>query len=108
MGGFADRSVVTRAVRPSLFEFVTEARLTTKQGATADWTNVHRYELRRDGTGCVITYSLRIARISSLPGLLRVFNLPVLSGLAIKGSAKVARRGVGRLAAFTEQRADAR
>ena len=32
MGAFADRSVVTEASRPRAFEFVTEARLTTKKG----------------------------------------------------------------------------
>ena len=108
MGRFTDRSVVTQAVRPSVFEFVTEARLTTKKDATADWTNVHRYELRPDGDGCVIAYTVRIARISALPGMLRMFNLPVLSGMAVKESTKVVRRGVEKLAAFVEQRADAR
>ena len=108
MGRFSDRSVVTQAVRPSVFEFVTEARLTTKKGATADWTNVHRYELRPDGDGCLITYTVRIARISALPGMLRAFNLPILSGIAVKESTKLARRGVERLATFVDQRADAR
>ena len=105
MGRFTDRSVVTQAVRPSVFEFVTEARLTTKKDATADWTNVHRYELRPEGDGCVIAYTVRIARISALPGMLRMFNLPVLSGMAVKESTKVVRRGVEKLAAFVEQRA---
>lgn len=108
MGRFTDRSVVTQAVSPSLFEFVTEARLTTKKDATADWTNVHRYGLRRDGDGCVISYTVRIARISALPGMLRAFNLPVLSGMAIKESTKVVRRGVENLAAFVERRAKTR
>ena len=108
MGRFTDRSVVTQAVRPSLFEFVTEARLTTKKGATADWTNVHRYEMRADGDGCIIAYTLRVARISALPGMLRAFNLPVLSGIAIKASSKVARRGLESLGSFAEQRAAAR
>lgn len=108
MGGFADRSVVTQATRPSRFEFVTEARLTTKRGDRSDWTNVHRYELRGDGEGCVIAYSFRIARISALPGMLRIFNVPGLSGLAVKASTAVARRGVERLAAAAEQRAGAR
>ena len=107
-GRFTDRSVVTQAVRPSLFGFVTEGRLTTKKDATADWTVVHRYELRPDGDGCVIAYTARIARISALPGVSRVFNLPVLSSIAIKGNIKAIRRGVERLAAFVEQRVDAR
>jgi len=108
MGRFTDRSVVTQAVRPSVFEFVTEARLTTKKDATADWTNVHRYELRPEGVGCVIAYTVRIARISALPGMLRAFNLPILSGVAIKESTKMVGRGVENLATFVEQRADAR
>ncbi|MFN8234095.1 MAG: SRPBCC family protein [Actinomycetota bacterium] len=108
MGRFADRSVVTQAVRPSLFEFVTEARLTTKKGEVADWTNVNRYELRSDGDGCAIAYTLRVVRISALPGMLRVFNLPGLSALAVKASTRVARHGVERLAAHVEQRADVR
>ncbi len=107
-GRFSDRSVVTQAVRPSVFEFVTEARLTTKNDATADWTNVHHYEVRPGGDGCVIAYTVRIARISALPGMLRAFNLPILSGMAVKESTKVVRCGVERLAAFAEQRADAR
>ena len=108
MGRFSDRSVVTQAVRPAVFEFVTEARLTTKKDVTADWTNVHRYDLRPDGDGCVIAYTVRIVRISALPGMLRAFNLPILSGIAIKESTKAVGRGVERLASFVEQRVDAR
>jgi hypothetical protein len=107
-GSFTDRSVVTQAVRPSVMEFVTQATLTTKRGATADWTIVHRYDLRPDGDGCVIAYSVRIARISALPGLSRAFNLPVLSWIVIKESTKAIRHGVENLATFVEQRANAR
>ena len=42
MGRFADSSVVTEATRPSVFEFVTEARLSTKRGKVVEWTNIHR------------------------------------------------------------------
>jgi hypothetical protein len=108
MGRFSDRSVVTQAERPGLFEFVTEATMRAKRGATADWTNVHRYELRPDGEGCVIRYDLRVARMSALPGALRVLNLPVFSGIAMKASTKVARRGAENLARLAEQRATAR
>jgi hypothetical protein len=108
MGRFADRSVVTTAIRPSVFEFVTEATLETKKGDRSDWTNVHRYELRPDGEGTTIVYTLRIARISALPGLLRLFNLPVLSGIAMKMAASVPRRGIQNLARMAEQRAGAR
>lgn len=108
MGQFSDRSVVTQSVRPAVFGFVTEARLTTKKGVTADWTNVHRYDLRPDGDGCVIAYAVRIARISALPGVLRAFNMPLLSGVAIKESTKVVGRGVENLASFVEQRVQRR
>jgi hypothetical protein len=108
MGRFHDRSVVTRAARPSVFEFVTESTLTTKKGARSEWTNVHRYELGPDGDGAIIAYTIRITRISALPGLLRVLNLPVLSGLAMRASATVARRGVENLAQMAEERAFAR
>lgn len=59
-GGFHDASVVTEATRPSLFEFVTEARQTTKKGAVVEWTNVHRHEVAGTGEGCRISYRLRI------------------------------------------------
>ena len=107
MGGFSDRSVVTEATRPSVFEFVTEASLHTKKGARADWTVVHRYELAPSGTGCRIAYTVRIARISALPGLLALLNAPGLSALVMKASAGVARRGVRNLAALAEEQATA-
>lgn len=108
MGGFTDRSVVTEATRPQTFEFVTEATLRTKKGAQADWTVIHRYDLEPGGSGCRISYTVRIARISALPGLLGLFNAPGLSGLVMKASAGVARRGVRNLAALAEERAAAR
>lgn len=106
MGRFTDRSVVTEARRPALFEFVTEAHLETKKGKTADWTNVHRYEIAPTPDGCRIAYTVTIARISALPGMLALFNSP-LSGLAMKAASGVGRRGVRNLAKLAEERADA-
>ena len=105
MGGFTDRSVVTEATRPLVFEFVTEARLVTKRGKLADWTNVHRYELTPTTGGCRITYSLRVTRISALPGMLRLFNVRPLAGMVRRASEDVGRRGVENLARFAEERA---
>ncbi len=102
MGEFHDRSVVTEASRPAVFEFVTEAHLLTKKGATADWTNVHRYEITPRDSGCRVTYTIRIVRISALPGLLAIFNIPVLSSLGMKAAAKVARKGLTNLVAMAE------
>ena len=68
---------------------------------------VHRYELAPSGTGCRIAYTVRIARISALPGLLALLNAPGLSALVMKASAGVARRGVRNLAALAEEQATA-
>jgi hypothetical protein len=103
MGRFTDRSVVTEATRPSEFEFVTESRLETKKGAISEWTNVHRYEIRLSPQGCSVAYTLRITRVSALPGLLRLFNAPLLSGLVKRAAAGVARRGVENLVALAEE-----
>lgn len=105
IGEFRDGSVVTEATPPSLFEFVTEARLTTKKGTVADWTNVHRYRIASDADGCTITYTVRVARISALPGPLALFNVPGLSRLALKGAAAGERRGIRNLARLAEERA---
>lgn len=107
MGEFTDTSVVTEAERPGVFEFVTEARLRTKKGKTADWTNVHRYEIAPQGSGSRISYSVRIARISELPGALSMLNVPVLSAIGMKASAGIAKRGVENLARAAEGRTGA-
>ena len=104
MGGFADRSVVTEATHPSAFEFVTEATLTTKKGATSVWTNVHRYEIDAVPLGCHIRYTLRVERVTSLPGLLAIFNWPLLRSLALRASAALPRKGLANLAAMAEER----
>jgi hypothetical protein len=105
MGTFADRSVVTEATAASAFEFVTEARLTTRKGAVVRWTNVHRYELEPDGEGCRIRYTIRIARISELVGMLGSFKVPGLRALALAASSRIAHRAVRNLAAVAEARA---
>jgi hypothetical protein len=108
MGEFQDRSVVTQASRPELFEFATDATLTTKKGREPQWTVVHRYELTPDGDGCRISYRVRVARISDLPGPLKSFNVPGLSAIAVKASAAGERRGLRNLARLAEERASAR
>lgn len=105
MGTFTDRSVVTEAMRPSVFEFVTEAHLETKKGKTSDWTVVHRYELEPASIGCRIRYAIRITRISELIGPLVLFRVPGLRSLGMKASAGVAMRGIRNLARLVEERA---
>jgi len=108
LGGFSDRSVVTEATPGSTLEFVTEAHLTTKKGKGIDWTNVHRYELTPTPDGCRIAYTIRIVRISELAGMLGLFKVPALRGLALKASAGVAKRGVRNLARLAEETAEGR
>ncbi len=108
MGRFADSSVVTEATRPNVFEFVTEARLSTKKGRVVEWTNVHRYALAPHGEGCRISYTVRIVRISELPGEMAMFKIPGLRFLGLKVSASYVRRGLRNLARLAEERAEAR
>ena len=105
MGEFRDRSVVTEADRASVFGFVTEARFTTTKGAIADWTLIHRYEIAPAGGGSTVTYTVRTTRISALPSMLKLFNVPVLRGLLMRYAMKGPDRGLANLCAMAEQRA---
>lgn len=108
MGRFADSSVVTEATKPSVFEFVTEARLLTKKAKVVEWTNIHRYELTPQEEGCQISYTLRTVRISGLPGALAMFKVPGFRSLALKISGSYSRKGVRNLVELVEGRAGAR
>lgn len=105
MGRFTDSSVVTEAVPPRLLEFVTEARLDTKKGKAVLWTNVHRYEIEPAASGCRVEYTIRIVRLSALPGAMVLFKVPVLSAIGLKVSASYARRALRNLATLAEERA---
>jgi hypothetical protein len=104
MGTFSDRSVVTEATPGEAFEFVTEAHLATKKGGSSDWTGVERYELEPVPAGCRIVVTSRITRMTELPGMVALFNVPVLRELGLKLSAKVSRRTVRNLARLAEER----
>ena len=105
MGTFDDDSVVTEASRPEVFEFVTEARLSTKKkGAVVEWTSVHRYELESGDRGCLVSYTIRTTRISELAGALRMFNVLGLRSLLLTLGRSNVRRGVRNLARLAEQR----
>jgi hypothetical protein len=105
MGTFSDRSVVTEATPGRAFEFVTEARLTSKKGITSDWTNTERYELEPTADGCRIVCTSRVTRINELPGALALFNVRGLRTLGLAVSAKASRRSVRNLGRVAEERA---
>ena len=104
MGTFADSSVVTEATPPKLFEFVTEARLSTKKGKVVEWTNVHRYEIEPQGQGCAVTYTVRLVRISELPGALGMFRVPGLRAIGLRVSGSAMRRGLRNLVELADGR----
>lgn len=107
-GRYADRSVVTDASRPSVFEFVTEAHLETKKGKSADITYVIRYEIGPASDGTRIASTIRTVRASALPGPLAMLNIRLLAPLVRKESEAMVRRGLQNLAAVAEERAGAR
>jgi hypothetical protein len=108
LGRFADSSVVTEASRPSVFEFVTRVRLTTKRGKVVAWTNVHRYEITGRERGCRISYVERIVGIGDLTGPMALFRVPVLRAIGLKVSASNVRKGLHNLSRLAEERAGAR
>jgi uncharacterized protein YndB with AHSA1/START domain len=103
VAGFSDRSVVTEALRPTVFEFVTESRREGKPGSRP-WhvTMVHHYEIDSQPTGCRVTYTEEITRISGAP---RAFAVPGIRRLIYRFSARYMRRGFDALIATAEERA---
>lgn len=97
-----DRSVVTEAIRPEVFEFVTEGRRQGKPGSRP-WllTAVHRYEVRTEPGGCKVTYTQELTRLVGAP---KIFTAPVLSRVVFRISAKYMRRGFESLLAMATER----
>jgi hypothetical protein len=100
---WTDRSVVTEAIRPSVFEFVTEGRRDGKAGSRP-WlaTAVHRYQIAPLSAGCRVTYTEDLTRLDGAP---RIMFGRVISRLVFRMSAKYMRRGFDALLAVAEGRA---
>ena len=106
MGVFADQSVVTEAVPGRVFEFVTEARQVPKRGGEpVEWTLVHRYEIAPHDDGSRISYTVRITRVSRLPGMLKLFGTR-LAWIGMRMSASIAKRSLGNLSAVAQERSE--
>lgn len=103
---WSDRSVVTEASRPEVFEFVTEGRRDGKPGS-APWhaTAVHRYEITRHDDSTTVTYTEELTR---LDGAMWVMTAPVISRLVWRMAAKYMRRGFDALLALAEERSGLR
>jgi hypothetical protein len=103
---FADRSVVTEALRPTVFEFVTESRREGKPGSRP-WhvTMVHHYEIAPEPNGCRVSYTEEITRMSGAP---RAFAVPGIRRLIYRISAHYMRRGFDALLAMAEEQKEVR
>ncbi len=99
---WADRSVVTEATRPEVFEFVTEGRRQGRPG-TEPWrfTAVNRYDIAREGEGSRVTFTQQVTRWEGAPKVLR---LPGLMRLLFRYSSKFMRRGFDGLLAMAQER----
>ena len=107
MGRFADSSVVTEATRPSVFEFVTEARLSTKKGKVVEWTRIHQYELDA-GEGAVRLVHAAHRSDQRAAGPAALFNVPGLRALIAERREVNVRRGFRNLVKMAQRGARAR
>jgi Polyketide cyclase / dehydrase and lipid transport len=98
---FADRSVITEAIRPAVFEFVTESLRQGKPGSRP-WhlTMVHHYEIEPDSGGCRVIYTEEITRISGAP---RAFAMPGIRRFIYRIASRYMRRGFDALIATAEE-----
>ena len=95
---WTDRSVVTEALRPEAFEFVTEGQREGKPGSRP-WlaTAVHRYEIAPESGGCRVTYTQDLTRLEGAP---RILLAPGVNRILFRMSAKYMRRGFDSLLAM--------
>ena len=102
---WSDRSVVTEAARPQVFEFVTDGRRQGKPGRRP-WlcTAIHRYVITPQADGSKVTYTQDLTRLEGAPWILRT---PGVSRIVFRVSARYMRRGFDGLLALAEERAGA-
>ena len=98
---WSERSVVTEATRPEVFEFVTDGRRQGKPGRRP-WlaTAVHRYVIAPEAGGCQVTYTEDLTRLDGAPWIMRT---PGVSRIVFRVSAKYMRRGFDGLLALAEE-----
>jgi polyketide cyclase/dehydrase/lipid transport protein len=102
---WSDRSVVTEATRPQVFEFVTEGTRQGKAGTTP-WrlTAIHRYQITPGSGGCRVVYTEELTRLTGAPRLLMARGV---NRLLFRLSAKYMRRGFQGLLDLAAERAGA-
>jgi hypothetical protein len=89
MGAFTDRSVVTEATIPSVFEFVTEGHLDPKKRGKepSDTRITYRFEIVPAGAGSTVTYRLHLSKWTNPPVVLRSAVLRPIARMATKSYA---------------------
>jgi len=100
---WSDRSVVTEATRPEVFEFVTEGRRDGKPGSRP-WlfTAAHRYVITPEAGGCRVRYTQDMTRLDGAPWIL---TSRWGSRLVFRMSATFMMRGFRGLLGLAEERA---
>jgi len=98
-----DRSTVTVAIRPSVFEFATEARARDARREMAA-QYVHRYEIAPDGAGSRVTYTLTEERVAD--PMLR-FAIPGMREMSWRMAAFMLARGFRNLLTLAAARSAA-
>ena len=90
MGSFTDRSVVTEATSPSVFEFVTEGHLEPKKrGKPACDTRItYRFEIAPAGAGSTVVYRVHFSKWTNAPAALRSAALRPIARMVTKSYAK--------------------
>ena len=91
-----DRSTITAAERPTVFEFVTEGTVRGRRTLTSRWLN--RYEISPVHGGCAVTYRLSLLEVEN--PFLRIrrpmrwfsfrFAIPMFSGPGLRNLLKLA------------------
>lgn len=90
MGSFSDRSVVTEATGPSVFEFVTEGHLAPNNHGkpVCDTRITHRFEMAPAGSRSTVTYRMHVSKWTNAPAVLRSAALRPIARIAAKSYAK--------------------
>jgi hypothetical protein len=103
-GSWHDRSTITAATRPRLFEFVTNGRLRDREDLDRMFLEaIHRYEITPEAAGSRVTYFLSATlSLQAPPGDMHPRLPAVIFGLIVPA---VIERGTKNLVTMAEQRA---
>jgi hypothetical protein len=97
-----DRSRVTAAERPRLFEFSTEGKLEDPDNGPIQGAWTHRYEIVAEGGGCTVRYrGVRTRFAGSMPTLPHIVHPELFYNVVVPS---VVERGVANLVALAEER----